>query len=90
MATLEEFRSDIDACRTAINAGNYVNARISLVSARAALASIPDSEMNEEKLVWDRSLRDLETSIKQLENDATRAKNTEGPFIFTPIEQVRE
>lgn len=91
MATLTQFLSEIDECRTAIGAENYASARQKLTLARVTLLGVPDSELNEERIQWQRQIDEIDSAIKQLENDQTRAsQNTEGPFIFHPIKQVRE
>lgn len=70
---------------------DYAAARKKLTLARVTLAGVPDSELNEERVQWQRNLTDIEAAIKQLERDQARANNnTEGPFIFHPIKQVRE
>ena len=91
MATLTQFLSEIDECRTAMGAEDYVLARKKLTLARVTLIAVPDSEMNEEKVVWNRKIDDISAAIKQLEDDQTRANSYEnGPMFFQKIEQVRE
>lgn len=91
MATLTQFLSEIDECRTAMGTEDYAAARKKLTLARITLLGVPDSELNEERLVWQRQIDNIADAIKELEDDQTRANQyDEGPMIFHPIKQVRE
>lgn len=93
MATLAQFRTEIDQCRSAMVAENYKAARKYLTTARVTLLGIPDSEMTDEVLEWQRTgLNELTAEIKRLENEQnlTNKAAGNGPIIFSKIEQVRE
>lgn len=93
MATLAQFRTEIDQARTAMTAEDYGAARKYLTTARLTLLGIPDSEMTEETLEWQRTgLSELTAEIKRLENEQklTNKAAGNGPIIFSKIEQVRE
>lgn len=92
MATLAQFRSEIDQARTAMAAEDYAAARKYLTTARITLLAIPDSEMTEERLQWQRQgLDSLTDEIQKLENDKKHANAfIDGPFVSSKIQQLRE
>lgn len=70
---------------------DYKGARKKLTLARITLMGVPDSELAEERIQWQRQVDDIEKSIRELERDQSRANQyTEGPILFHPIVQVRE
>lgn len=93
MATLSQFRTEIDQARTAMGVNDYAGARKYLTTARLTLIAIPDSEMTEERLQWQREgLNSLSDEIKRLEQEQKQANKfqSNGPIVFSQIEQVRE
>lgn len=91
MATLLDFTTEIDECRAAIAADDFVLARKKLTLARVTLIAVPDSEMNEERIVWQRNIEEISKAIKQLEDDQRRLNSyNNSPIIFQEIKQVRE
>lgn len=91
MATLTQYHSEIDECRTAMIAEDYASARKKLTLARVTLAAIPDSELDGERIEFQRNLDTLTDAIKELESDQKKSSRfTEGPLAFAKIVQVRE
>jgi hypothetical protein len=91
MATLTEFRTEVDQVRASIAVGNYQAARTQLTLARVTLFAIPDSEMNEERLRWQREVDALSNAIRELEKEQKQALKfaENGPIVFSPIQAVR-
>ena len=93
MATLSQFTAEVDQARDAMAAENYKAARKYLTIARVTLLAIPDSEMTEERLEWQRSnLDSIYDEINRLEKEQSLESKSagNGPILFSKIEQVRE
>jgi len=93
MATLAQFTAEVDQARDAMAAENYKAARKYLTIARVTLLAIPDSEMTEERLEWQRAgLDSIYDEINRLEKEQalTNKAAGNGPILFSKIEQVRE
>lgn len=93
MATFAQFTAELDQCRAAMAAENYLAARKYLTTARVTLLGIPDSEKTTgERLQWQREIDGLSKAINQLEKDTSNANSfADSPLLtFQEIHQVEE
>ena len=72
---IAEFKSDLASARTATLAGDYITALRYARAARLALASIPDAELDREKISISRD--DIDFMIKDLSRQAKVQSATE-------------
>jgi len=62
--TVAQFRSHLDAARSAIGSGDYASAQIYARQASVCLAGLPDGEHATEKVAWRQDLKWVLDQIK--------------------------